>query len=67
MQEVWITIRIKSQLDIEADAPAFATELAESLFKGQRLTTEQHQFMLDAHMIEAVEVEEERHIYGNDE
>lgn len=66
-QEVWITLRICSQLDIETDAPTLAHDIAERLQDGRRLTAEQFQFLLDAHRIDVVEVEEEADIYETGE
>jgi len=63
-QEVWITIRIKSSLDMEKDAIEFGKGLANRMLQCLPLKKDQKQFMDDAHEVEVIEVTEERHIYS---
>lgn len=65
-QEVWITLRIKSQLPVEKEAKEFADE-----FKGGllfcALSPNERRFLADARDVEVIEVKEERHIYGTED
>lgn len=66
-QEVEITIRIKSELNVEEDAVHFARRFAKRLFNDENLTTQMKQFLMDARAVEVMKVEEEGHLYGNRE
>lgn len=63
-QEVWITIRIKSELPVETDAEAYAEMLAlqMQMADGERLGV--NPFLTDCQLVEVIEVEQEADIYG---
>lgn len=63
-QEVWITIRIKSELPVETDAPAFAENMARRFNQCMTLKPKQYKFLYDASVVEVIDVEEEADIYG---
>ena len=67
-QEVWITLRIKSQLPVEQDAPNFAAWLAKALHDYDPIYNKlPAEFLIDSHAVEVLEVKEELHIYGTEE
>lgn len=66
-QEVWITLRIKSELPVAIDAVSFATNFASNLWWNDLSGMGQRLFLSDARAIEVLKVEEEGHLYGNRE
>ena len=67
-QEVWVTLRIKSELPVEIDAPAYARTLAKAVLD---CSITNHEgpiaFFWDASEVTVMEVMEEGHIYGTRE
>ena len=62
-QEVWITLRIKSELPVEEDAYHFARRFARTLGWGTPRTPQQNQFLADARSVKVMCVEQEDDIY----
>lgn len=65
-QEVWITLRIQSELPVEQDAHNFASSLAAAMVN-KSLSMSQLNFLMDASCVPVLEVKEERHIYGTED
>lgn len=63
-QEVWITLRIKSELPVEEDAPTFAEALARRINQCMALKPKQYKFFYLAEEVEVMGVDQEADIYG---
>lgn len=64
-QEVWITLRIRSELDVEFDATQVAKCIARELYLYDgELSGGTRKFLRDAKTVEVVEVLEEAAING---